>query len=161
MKPKTQLYRFKVRGRRQSGHAIIELSLAMPFLISMLLGIWQFGYAFYNYAKLEQAVRAGARYASIATYDSATSTPSLGFQTAVQNVVVYGQPSPPASPAPVPVAPELAAGNVVLTVTFASAVPTAVTVAINNYKLPAYFGNMTLKNKPAAWFPYVGTFGPP
>lgn len=162
MKPRTQLYRLTAGcNRRRRGHAIVELSLVMPFLVSLLLGVWQFGYAFYNYAKLEQAVRAGARYASIATYDSASSTPSAAFQTAVQNVVVYGDPSPPGSPAPVPVAPGLAPGNVVLTVTFASAVPTAMTVAINNYRLPAYFGTVTLTNKPAPWFPYVGTFGPP
>jgi len=133
----------------------------MPFLVSLFLGVWQFGYAFLNYAKPEQAVRAGARYASMATYDSATLTPSAAFQTAVQNVVLYGDPSPPGSPTPVPVAPGIAASNVVLTVTFASGVPTAMTVAINNYKLPAYFGTLTLTNKPAAWFPYMGTFGPP
>lgn len=39
----------------QRSHAIVELSFAMPILISLLLGIWQFGYAFYNYAKVEQA----------------------------------------------------------------------------------------------------------
>jgi Flp pilus assembly protein TadG len=148
------------RHKRQGGHAIIELTLAMPLLVGLFLGTWQFGYAFYNYAKLEQAVRAGARYAAGATYDSATSTPSSAYQTAVQNVVVYGNPSPPASPTPVPVAPGLSTGNVVLTVSFASGVPTGVTLAINNYQLPAYFGNATLINKPAAWFPYVGTFGP-
>ena len=97
----------------------------------------------------------------MATYDSANSSPSAAFQTAVQNVVVYGDPSPPASPTPVPVAPNLSTSNVVLTVTFTSGVPTAMAVAINNYQLPAYFGNATLINKPAAWFPYVGTFGPP
>lgn len=147
------------RRGTQRGHAIVELSLAMPFLVALLLGVWQFGYAFYNYAKLEQAVRTGARYASVALYDSATSTPSADFQTAVQNMVVYGTPSPVAGTSAI--APNLSTSNVALTVTFASKVPTAMTVAITNYKLPACFGNVTLINKPAAWFPYMGTFGPP
>ncbi len=146
---------------RPNGHAIVELTFSLPLLIGLFLGTWQFGCAFYNYSKLQQAVRDGARYASMATYDSANSTPSAAFQTAVQNVVVYGDPSPPASPPPVPVAPGLTTSNAVLTVTFTSGVPTAVAVAINNYQFPVYFGTATLINKPAAWFPYVGTFGPP
>jgi len=146
------------RGKRQGGNAIVELALILPILTSLLLGVWNYGYAFYNYAKLEEAVRAGARYASVALYDSASSTPSAAFQRAVQNVVLYGSPSPSGSPAPV--VPSLSASNVVLTVTFTS-VPTAMTVTINNYQLPAYFGGMTLKNKPSCWFAYTGTFGPP
>ncbi len=148
-------------SRLRRGHAIVELTLSLPLLAGLFLGAWQFGYAFYNYSKLQQAVRDGARYASMATYDSANSTPSAAFQTAVQNVVVYGDPSPPATPTPVPVAPGLAASNVLLTVTFASDVPTAMAVEIHNYQLPAYFCNATLVNKPSSWFPYVGTFGPP
>jgi Flp pilus assembly protein TadG len=137
------------------------MTLSMMFLSGLFLGVWQFGYAFYNYAKLEQAVRDGARYASIAKYDSATSTPSSAFQTAVQNVVVYGDPSPPTSLTPIPVAPGLTTSNVTLAVSFNSGVPTAMNVAITGYKLPACFSNLTLTNKPATWFPYVGTFGPP
>jgi len=140
---------------------MIELTLSLTFLSTMFMGVWQFGYAFYNYAKLEQAVRDGARYASVAKYDSASTTPSSTFLTAVQNVVVYGDPSPPNSPAPVAVAPGLTTNNVVLTVTFTSGVPTRMNVAINNYKFPAYFYNVTLSSKPTTWFPYVGTFGPP
>ncbi len=159
MIPRTQLDGLPACDSRRSGHAIIEISMAMPFLVGLLLGIWQFGYSFYNYAKLEQAVRAGARYASVALYDSASSTPSLAFQTAVQNMVVYGSPSPAAGTKAV--ALNLSTSNVVVTPTFTSGVPTAMTVAINNYQMPTYFSSMTLSNKPAAWFPYVGTFGPP
>lgn len=151
----TEIHRRRTRG----GHSIVELTLSLTFLACLFLGVWQFGYAFYNYAKLEQAVRDGGRYASMATYDSPNPTPSTAFQTAVQNVVVYGDPSPPNNA--VPVAPGLSTGNVALTVTFGNGVPTAISVAINNYSLPAYFGSMILNNKPAAWFPYVGTFGPP
>jgi Flp pilus assembly protein TadG len=145
------------RGRR-SGSVLVEFTLSAAFLIAVFLGVWQFGYGFYIYSELEQSVRAGARYASLGTYDSATSTPSAAFLTAVQNVVVYGDPSPPNGATPI--APGLTAANVSLTVTFTS-VPTSMNVAITGYSLPTYFGGQTLNGKPTTSFPFVGVFGPP
>ena len=102
--------------------------------------------------------RRGSRYASLKRYDSATTTPTSSFRTAVQNVVVYGDPAP--ANGATPIAPGLTAGNVALTVAFAGGVPSGITVSINNYRVPGIFQTVTL-NKPATWFPYVGTFGPP
>ncbi len=48
-----------------------------------------------------------------------------------------------------------------LTVTFTNNAPSAVSVYITGYAVPASFGNVTLNNKPLAWFPYAGMFGPP
>ena len=146
-------------GRRRRGSVIVELTLSLTFLSAVFLGTWQYGYTFFIYAELEQAVRAGARYASERTYDSANATPSAAFQTAVENVVVYGDPSPPAGA--VALAPGLTTGNVQLVVTFSSAVPTQMTVAITGYQVPSYFGNLTLNGKPTTTFPFVGIFGPP
>jgi len=101
-------------------------------------------------------VRDGARYASLGTYNSANSTPTAAFLTAVQNVVVYGDPAGGTTP----IAPGLTTANVSLTVTFTS-VPTTMTVAITNYMVPTYFGNQTLSGKPTTSFPFVGVFGPP
>ena len=150
--------RMTVNRRRISGSVLVEFTLSATFLIALFLGVWQFGYGFYIYNELEEAVRAGARYASLGTYNSADSTPTAAFQTAVQNVVVYGNPAPAAGAAPV--APGLTAANVSLTVTFTS-VPTAMTVSITGYSLPTYFGNQTLNGKPTTAFPFVGVFGPP
>jgi Flp pilus assembly protein TadG len=145
------------RGRR-SGSVLVEFTLSATFLIAVFLGVWQFGYGFYIYSELEQSVRAGARYASLRTYNSATSTPTSDFLTAVQNVVVYGDPAP--ANGATPIAPGLTTANVSVTVTFTS-VPTAMNVAITGYTLPTYFGSQTLNGKPTTSFPFVGVFGPP
>jgi len=152
-----------MRARRQdrrSGTAVIELTLSMMVLAPMFLGAATFGYTFYIYEKLMNAVRAGARYASTLTYDSASSTPSSDFSTAVKKMTVYGDPS--ANPATAtPVVTGLATSNVNLAVTFASGVPTGMTVSISGYQVPSYLGRVTLNNKPYAWFPFTGLFGPP
>jgi Flp pilus assembly protein TadG len=148
-----------MRRRAQRGNVLVEFTLSLTLLTTLFTGAWQFGYSYYIYAELEQAVRNGARYASLQKYDSATSTPTPAFLSAVQNVVVYGDPAAPAGSTPA--APGLTTGNVGLTVSFAGGVPTGMTVAVNNYRMPAVFNQITLINKPTTWFPYVGTFGPP
>jgi len=139
------------------GSVMIEFTLTVTFLVLLLLGAWQFGYAFFVYAELDQAVRAGARYASLRTYDSGTATPSAAFLTAVQNEVVYGNSAGGGNP----IVPSLTAANVTLSVTFTNAAPTAVAVAITNFPISALFTSVTLSNKPACQFPYQGVFGPP
>lgn len=132
------------------------MALLMPILVSLFLGGWQFGYSYFIYNELEQAVRAGARYASTRTYDSATPTPSAAFQTAVANVVVYGDPAGGTTP----VAPGLTPANVGVTGEFVNGAPRSVTVRISNYPLPGIFSAITL-NKPVTQFPFLGIFGPP
>ena len=73
------------QARRRSGSVMVEFTVATSVLIPLFLGGWAFGFTFYQYVQLENAVRSGARYASLRTYDSATSTPSSAFLTAVQN----------------------------------------------------------------------------
>lgn len=147
------------RGKHRRGNVLVELTLSLTFLSALFLGVWQYGYAFYIYGELEEAVRAGARYASQRTYNSGTATPTADFQTAVENVVVYGDPAP--ATGATPVAPGLTTGNVSLTVTFPSGAPTQMTVAITDYQIPTYFGNTTLSGKPTTTFPFVGIYGPP
>jgi Flp pilus assembly protein TadG len=148
--------RMTLNRRRRAGSVLVEFSLSATFLIALFLGVWQFGYGFFIYNELEESVRAGARYASLGTYNSANGTPAASFLSAVQNVVVYGNPAGGTTP----VAPGLTTANVSLTVTFTS-VPTTMTVAITNYAVPTYFGNQTLSGKPTTSFPFVGVFGPP
>src|SRR5690349_6943876 len=82
------------RGRVERGEALIEFALSFFLIFAIFSGIFQFGYTFYVYNSLVNAVREGARYASIKPYDSTTTTPSSAFQTAVQNMVVYGDANP-------------------------------------------------------------------
>jgi hypothetical protein len=108
------------------------------------------------------AVREGARYASLKPYDSRTTTPTSAFQTAVQNMVVYGNSSPADGAAPI--VPGLTAGNVQLTVTGGGAgtltAPTQITVSITGFQVDSVFGKWNLNGKPNATFPYTGILTP-
>jgi Flp pilus assembly protein TadG len=142
------------------GSVMVEFTLSLTFLVPLFLGLWEFGFAFYQYSKLENGVRAGARYASMKRYDSANTTPTASFLTAVQRMTVYGDPNADPTKA-TPVVPGLTTDNVQLGVTFSRGAPSTVTVAINNYQLPTYIGKVTLRGKPYVWFPHLGMFGPP
>lgn len=48
--------------RRQRGAAAVEFALLMPFLMMLLLGIIEFGYAFLTQASLANAARVGVRH---------------------------------------------------------------------------------------------------
>ena len=142
--------------RCRRGNAMIEFAIGAGVLTSVFAGTFQFGYTFYQYNLLKNAVSDGARYACLRTYDSSTSTPSSAFQTAVQNMVVYGDPGGGSSP----VAPGLATSNVNLNVTFTNSVPTAMTVSITGYTIGAVFDTTTLNNKPSVTYAYQGIYSP-
>jgi Flp pilus assembly protein TadG len=142
-------------GRGRAGSIMLEFAVGSGVLMAAFAGTFQFGYTFYRYNMLQAAVNDGARYASLRTYDSGTSTPSSAFQTAVQNMVVYGDPGGGTSP----ISPGLATSNVNLTVTFTNGAPTAVTVSISSYTLDAAVAQITL-NKPTVTYPYVGIYSP-
>lgn len=142
------------RGRR--GNAILEFALALPLIFSLFVGTFQFGYAFFLYNRLHNAVRAGARYASLETYASGTSTPPASFSSAVKNLVVYGDTAGGTNP----VVTGLTTDNVELTVLFDAGTPRNMKVRLTNYTLDACFGAFQL-NTPVAVFSYVGRFSPP
>ena len=143
-------------ARNRDGNAMLEFALGSGLLIAAFTGTFQFGYTFLQYNNLENAVARGARYASLAQYDSATNTPSAALKAAVQNMVLYGSPTAGSSP----VVPNLAAGNVNLTVAFASGVPSAMTVSISGYTINSIFATTTLTNKPKVTYAYQGIWQP-
>lgn len=142
------------RGER--GNAMIEFALSFSLLFAVFSGVFQFGYAFYVYNSLESAVRSGVRYASLRTYDSATATPSSTYLTAVQNMVVYGDPAGAGQS----VARGLTPANVTVTVTMTNNVPALVAVGITGYTINGVLRSFTLTSKPKATFPYMGRFAP-
>ena len=144
------------RRSRQKGNAMVEFSLAAAILVPCFVGVFEFGHAFYSYNVLVAAVRAGARHASLAKYDSATATPTASYQTAVKNVVVYGNPAGGAQT----LLPGLATSNVTVTMQMVNSVPDMVTVTINSYSVNTVFRRLQFVNKPAASFRYEGTFAP-
>jgi Flp pilus assembly protein TadG len=142
--------------RNRGGSAVLEFAIGSGVLAAVFTGTFQFGYTFYRYNTLENAVNTGARYASLRPYDSSTSTPAADFQTAVQNVTVYGSPVG----GTVPVAPGMTTSNVQLTVTFVNGVPGAMTVSIVGYTIDSVFQQTVLTNKPKASYPYLGIYSP-
>jgi hypothetical protein len=54
----------------EKGQTMAEFALALPVLLVLLLGVFQFGVAFNNYVTLTDAVRAGARKAAVSRNDS-------------------------------------------------------------------------------------------
>lgn len=143
------------RRRRQGGNALVEFALAFGFLFPLLTGAFQFGYAFFIYNELQNAVRNGARHAAFKTYNSSTATPSTAFVNSVKNAVVYGDPAG----GTIPVVPSLTTSNVNLTVTLAAGVPDMMTVSIQDYSLNAFFRTFTI-SRPSASFSYVGVYAP-
>src|SRR5438552_16144147 len=133
---------FRRSGRR--GNAMLELAFSVSVLVPSFVGTFQFGYTFYVYNNLNSAVRGGARYASMQSYDSGTSTPSTAFSTAVKNVVVYGN----AAGTGTPIAPGLTAGNVQIVAVMKGAIPTSITVQITGYTIDAIFRTFTFNGKP-------------
>jgi Flp pilus assembly protein TadG len=135
---------------------MLEFALGASVMIAAFAGTFRFGYTFYQYNALKNAVNAGARYASLRVYDSRTSTPSEPFRLAVANMVVYGAPSQGAAP----VAPGLTTANVSVQPVFTNGVPTRIKVSIVNYRLDAVLGTSTLNGKPSATYPYEGIYSP-
>ena len=148
-----------IRKASQKGSVFIEFALSFLVLFTIFTGAFEFGYAFYAYNTLVNAVREGARYASLKPYDSASSTPSTAFNTAVQNMVVYANPSPANGAAPI--LRGLSTSNVNLTVLANGGAPTQMTVSISGFSLDAVFGTINLNGNPSVSFAYLGIPTPP
>jgi Flp pilus assembly protein TadG len=144
------------RLRNRRGSELVEFALSFSLLFTLLAGVFQFGYAYYVYNTLEGAVRGGARYASLRTYDSPTAAPSSAYLTAVRNAVVFGNPSGGDRSVVAGLTPE----NVGVTVSMERNVPVRITVGIASYTIHSVVRSFHLVNKPQATFPFVGRFAP-
>jgi len=144
------------RLRNRKGSVMVEFAIGAGVLLSAFTGTFQFGYTFLQYNNLENAVARAARYASLVPYDSASTTPSTAFRTAVQNMVLYGTPTAGSTP----VLPNLATSNVNLTVTFTNGIPSLMTVSITGYTINSIFASQALTNKPQVAYAYQGVWSP-
>jgi Flp pilus assembly protein TadG len=66
---------FSKRLRDQRGQSLVEFALVLPLLSLLLFGIIQFGIVFNNYIDLTDAVRAGARKATVSRQTGDPSGP--------------------------------------------------------------------------------------
>ncbi len=144
------------RQHRKRGNTFVEFALSAALLVPVLTGCFQFGYALYVYNQLQTAVRAGARLASLKTYDSLTSTPTAAFRTSVANMVVYGNPSGGSQP----VVAGLTTANVSVTMHFESGTPRAVTVSVSNFSVDTIVKRINLVNKPRMKLAFMGRVDP-
>ena len=150
-----RIIRDRLRARKsERGIAVVQFAFLTPILIMLFLGTWSLGYSGYVYAELEDAVRAGARYASLITYDGANTA---SYATAVKNVVVYGDPAGGSTA----IVPGLSTSQVNVVISPATGEPTSVTVSITGYSLRTMFmTNFTLTNKPWLTIPFLGHYVP-
>ena len=142
--------------KRERGHAMLELAISAGVMVSCLVGTFQFGYTFYTYNQLVTAVGNGARYAAQRTYRTGSEDVERG-NTAIRNMVVYGdaQPSPDAAP----VVPKLTPAEVEVRWDLAGdGTPLNVNVAIKGYTTDAIFRSFTFDGRPSVQFPYVGKY---
>jgi len=150
--------------RRQSGSVIVEFALSFFLIFWTFSGMFEYGYAFFAYNNMENAVRDGARYASNYPYSSTSTTPDTTYSTNVQNMVLYGTPSPANNATPVVAG--LTSSNVNITMTPGTSggtltPPAYVTVSIQNFTIDVFFGTVTFNGKPTVTFPYTGILTPP
>jgi Flp pilus assembly protein TadG len=69
----------------EEGQALVEFALVLPLLVVLLFGVIQFGIALNNYVTLTDAVRAGAREASVSRF---SPTPGVEAEDAVRDAAV-------------------------------------------------------------------------
>ena len=137
---------------RRRGGAILEMAVGLPVLVGLASGVFAYGYSFFVYHELQQAVRGGARYAAVADYDGPSG---VNYLEQIKNVTVYGRAEPGAQD--VPLAPGLTTAHVDVTVDVdASGLPMRVRVGIVNYSVDAVWQVTSFHNKPRSAFPYQG-----
>ena len=126
----------------RAGSALIEFAGSLILLSAVFAGVFQIGYTFYTYNSLINAVRAGARYASLLPRGAADAEAAQ----AVRNLVVYGDPAP--GPDAKPVAPGLTVANVELVQE-----PGSSTVSLRGFELDAIFARLQIDGRPTVTFP--------
>jgi hypothetical protein len=131
--------------------------------VKVFLGTFQFGYTLYVYNMLNTQMRAGARYASLKTFQCSNASEITSFKTAVRNVIMYAN----AAGTGTLIEPGLTAGQVDVEIKDANGndadathLPAYVYVATVNYSVNAVVGSFNFNGKPYVQFPYVGRYAP-
>ena len=81
------------RTRRERGAAAVELALLLPLIALLLVGIMEFGFAFYIQGALAGAARTGVRSYSI-NYSTTDSTVDATAQASARALAVAATPEP-------------------------------------------------------------------
>ncbi len=112
--------------KRDDGTQLIEFAIVFPVLLLLFAGTTELGRLFYTYTTLAKATRGGARYLTLVT-DVSTST------SAGKNIVMCGNAGGCGGPGqPAVIAPNLTVDNIVVTPTTVAGIK-YVTVSITGY----------------------------
>lgn len=83
---------FAGRTKAESGAAAVEFALVAVVLFTLLFGMIQFGYTFWEYIQVAHAAREGVRWAALgadeATVDSRAQAAAPGLDLLAENIVV-------------------------------------------------------------------------
>ena len=152
------------RRHRQRGNAMLEFALASIVLIPVFANTFQFGFTFYQYLRLEEAVRNAARYGGSRTFNAGNNNSIAAFRTAVKQMAVYGDPLATSGDSLVP---NLALSHVNVSLVnetgaaaSANVNPRKVVVSVNGLQINGIFGTVTLTGRPNIEFPYFGQYLP-
>ena len=78
-------------GRDARGAAILEMAVILPVLLTIGLGVFEFGNLIYRYHLITVGVRDGARYiAGLPQADDSGNSLVAGNETAAKNIAIYG-----------------------------------------------------------------------
>lgn len=77
-----------VLTRSERGQSAVELAFAFPVLLLILMGILDFGRAFYTYVSITNAAREGARYGAAYPADSAGLISQVNRELGCTNCVL-------------------------------------------------------------------------
>lgn len=137
--------------RRRRGSIALEFAVSFAALWAILSGVVEFGYSFWAYNTLENAVNGGAMLAARLPFEA----PGTGFAGQVKRMVVFGSPSGDG----VPIAPALTLSNVSVTWQQDSiGVPQTITVGIMGYRIRSLFRTYTLADRPRVTVRYMGRY---
>jgi Flp pilus assembly protein TadG len=75
------------------GGAIVEFALVMPFLVLLLVGLCDFGFATYDSMQVEAAATAGAQYAARHTWDAVAVAAAVTSATGASGISATPAPS--------------------------------------------------------------------
>lgn len=141
----------KIRNRlkRQGGNTIVEFALGIGLLWLLFAGVYQFGYSFYVYNRIQLNVSNAAMYASMTTYDA--SYPNK-FTDTIKNLVVYGTVTAGTKPS----VPNLTPSNVEIILNPIAGLPTVVTIRIKDYQIASIFAKYMLQDKPRVTTLFIG-----
>lgn len=78
---------WKVTAEREKGSALVELTIVIPIITILGLGVLEFANFFYDYQIVQSGVRDAARYAASLPYSSSNKTKN---DTAIKNLAVTG-----------------------------------------------------------------------